>query len=417
MIHTIHKAKYVLTDPDALLDDAGVGVLEDGRISGIIPFESISGYPESAVAEWGSAVIMPGLVNCHAHLELTSLYNRLPRKGAFTEWLSRLIHLRRSMEDAELQSSINDGISRSLASGTTMIGDISSTGIVRSTARNRTIRKTVFEERIALSPGRAAAVIADIVHILDAAEQDDLYYPGLSPHAPYTVSGELYRGLADLARKRKIPLATHIAETEAEIEFLQSGSGEFRDFLKAVNALPPDWNPPGLPPIPYLDSLGVLGPGCLLVHCNYMDPDSIRLVADSGSSIVYCPRSHSFFGHRKHPVRQLLDAGINVALGTDSLASNTSLSLLDEMRFVYKNRKDLTPGEILRAATVNGAKALNADSCTGLLKPGYRADMTVVEVPSDTVKPNASTKILENSGQCIGTIIGGKTAWMKAGIL
>ncbi|MEJ2108794.1 MAG: amidohydrolase family protein, partial [Acidobacteriota bacterium] len=325
----------------------------------------------------------------------------------------KLIAERSSMATTALKASIAKGIDLSLSSGTTTIGDISSTGLVRSAAYNSPIRKVIFEESIALSPNQAQEKVAEVERALETAAADDLFRQGVSPHAPYTASGQLYQGLAALARSRKIPLATHTAETEAEIQFLSTGTGEFRDFLLNMNALPGDWNPPRTSPVSYLHSLGVLKTHCLLIHCNYLDQASIELIAESGNSVVYCPRSHAFFGHGKHPVRRLLDAGIRVALGTDSLASNASLSILDEMRFLAQKRTDLKTEEILKAATVNGANALNLGDETGQLKPGSRADITVLEVPSGMKESKFVEQILEGSGECIGTIIGGNIAWRR----
>jgi len=410
---TIHRAKYVLVDPYVLLQNTALDITEDGRISNIYPWRDSSCNPEDTVVDWGTAVIMPGLINAHVHLELTSLCNQLIRYDSFTDWLSQLISRRRSWSREELQSSIKQGIRLSLASGTTMVGDIASDRIAHNSTCCHQLRQVIFEESIAFSPDQAEENIAHLNRTLTPAESSDLIRHGISPHAPYSVSGALYRGLSELAQHRKMLLTTHIAETEAEVQFLRTGTGEFRDFLQTMNLIPAGWNPPGLLPIPYLHSLGVLGPHCLLVHCNYVDHASIDTVAHSGSSIVYCPRSHAFFGHPQHPIRQLLDAGINIALGTDSLASNTTLSMLDEMRFLAKNRKDLKSEDILQAATLNGAKALNYGSSLGLLKSGYRADMTVLEAPSNMKARQMPDQILEGAGKCIGTIVGGKIAWQK----
>jgi cytosine/adenosine deaminase-related metal-dependent hydrolase len=413
MSETIHRAQYIVADSCTLVPNGGIRILDDGRIAEVAPWNRAARGPSAEVVDWGAAVILPGFINAHAHLELTSLRNRLSRYASFTDWLSQLIALRRSWDTAAVRASIQEGIAQSLASGTTTVGDISSTGIVRSAARSSPIRKVVFEESISLSPGQAGEKIAEVKQALEFPAPGDLFRQGISPHAPYTVSGDLYRGLADLARSCNIPLATHIAETEAEIRFLQTGTGEFMDFLRSMNALPDDWNPPGSLPIPYLHALGVLGTHCLLIHGNYVDRESISRIADSGSSVVYCPRSHAFFGHREHPARKLLDAGVNVALGTDSLASNTSLSMLDEMRFLYRKRNDLKPEEILQAATVNGAKALNFGNDLGKLKPGCWADMTVLELPSNINETRIVEQILEGAGNCSGTVVGGKIIWRK----
>ena len=410
---TIHRAKYILADPYTLLKNGAIEIASTGRIKNIAPWRELSVQPEIKVVDWGAAIVIPGLVNAHVHLELTSLCNKLSRFDSFTDWLSQLISKRRAWTLRQLRSSVREGIAQSLAAGVTTVGEISSSGVTRDLIRDTPLRNVVFEESIAFPPDLAAEKIADMNRTLDTSESGDLYRPGISPHAPYTVSGDLYRGLAELAQLRKLPLATHIAETEEEILFLRKGTGEFRNFLDAMGLLPSNWIAPGLDPVPYLHSLGVLGTNCLLVHCNYLDDESIRLVARTRSSIVYCPRSHAFFHHRKHPIRQLLDAGINVAMGTDSLASNRTLSLLDEMRFLYKERKDIKAEEILQAATRNGAKALGCGGRLGTLGPGNPADMTVLEVPQDIEINAAPDQILEGAGECIGTIVGGRIAWQR----
>ncbi|MBN2320203.1 MAG: amidohydrolase family protein [Acidobacteria bacterium] len=410
----IHRAKYILPDPYTFLKNGAIEITEDGRIASIAPWRELSGPAGNGAVDWGAAIIMPGLVNAHVHMELTSLHNCLPQFHSFTDWLSQLIAKRQAWNLEHFRSSIREGIAQSLAAGTTTVGDVSSSGISRDLTSDSPLRKVIFEESIAFSPDLAVEKIADINRTLDNSKSGDLYEPGVSPHAPYTVSGDLYRGLAELARRRRLPLATHTAETEEEIQFLRNGTGEFRNFLNAMGLIPPGWKAPGLDPIPYLHSLGVLGTNCLLIHCNYLDRDSIKLVAGSHSSIVYCPRSHAFFRHRRHPIRDLLDAGINVALGTDSLASNKTLSMLDELRFLYKERKDLKSEEIMQAATLNGAKALGFGNRLGTLKSGNLADMTILEVPPDMGISNAPDRILEGAGECIGTIVGGRISWQKS---
>src|SRR5207247_10756679 len=147
-------------------------------------------------------------------------------------------------------------------------------------------------------------------------------------------------------------------ETQEELEFLDAGSEEFREFLTTLGVLPDAYQPPRMKPIPYLENLGILESPVLLIHCNYLDPESMAIILRSRSSVVYCPRSHAFFGHAEHPVRKLLDLGINVALATDSLASYDSLSLLDQMRILDRVRKDLKRCEIVLMGSLTGYGAL-----------------------------------------------------------
>jgi cytosine/adenosine deaminase-related metal-dependent hydrolase len=206
-------------------------------------------------------------------------------------------------------------------------------------------------------------------------------------------------------------LMTHVAETRQEVEFLISGTGEIREFLAGLGALPQDWKPPGREPVRYLDELGVLDPDSVLVHCNHLDEDALARIRSRGCSVIYCPRSHAFFRHEAHPVRQLLDAGVNVALGTDSLASNESLSILDEMRFLFRNRKDLKCDEIIRMATWNGAVALNFGGVVGRLRRGYWADLMVLRLPENLSDRNIEAQLLEGAGECLATVVGGAIAW------
>jgi cytosine/adenosine deaminase-related metal-dependent hydrolase len=413
MMRTIHRAKYLLADSNILLKNAALHISNSGRISHIESLHSPLSNPMVKVIDWGSAAIMPGLINAHAHLELTSFNNQLTQFNSFTDWILQLIRRRQTWTEADFISSAKEGASLALASGTTLIGDISASGVLWEAAKNENLRRVLFEEVVALSPNQANRVVSRLNLLLESSDLHPLLIHAVSPHAPYSVSPELYRHTARLAQQRGMLLTTHIAETKAELQFLQTGSGEFRSFLERIGALPINWDPPALAPIPYLDSLGVLGRFCLLVHANYLDRESIEMISHSQSNVVYCPRSHDFFGHEKHPIRQLLDSAINVAMGTDSLASNSSLSMIDEMRYLYKKRKDVQPEEIFRAATQNGAIALGFRNSLGRIKRGYWADLSVLGLPKGIGPKNLLHQILEGAGECIATVVQGRVAWQK----
>jgi len=415
MLRTIHRAKYILVEPDRLMQNASIHVSMSGRISRIEPWHSANHKREAI--DWGSSIIIPGLVNAHTHLELTSLHNQLTQFKSFTDWISQLINRRSSWSRENYISSTAKGIQLSLASGVTLAGDISSSGTGWNPLCGEDFRRVIFKEVIAHSPDLTNQVLSQLNLLLKEIHPNPLLAHGISPHAPYSVSPELYRRSAELARNRGIPLATHVAETQAELQFLQSGTGEIRDFLDRMGVLPAHWTPPESTPIAYLDALGLLGPSCLLVHCNYLDEQSIIKILDTHSTVVYCPRSHDFFGHKDHPIRQLLDSGVNVALGTDSLASNSSLSMIDEMRFLYRNRKDVTPEEIFRAATASGAAALGYGGVLGRLRRGYWADMAVLELPQNLVPKDLLHQVLEGAGACIATVIKGKIVFKTASAL
>ncbi len=411
MIRTIHKAKFALAETDLLLQDAAIHVCEPGRICRVEPWRGAKRDPEIEVIDWGSAVIMPGLVNTHTHLELTRLHGQISALSSFTGWLSQVIEKRRDWTREDYAQSVRHGAEMALASGTTLVGDISAGGASATALIGESLRKVVFEEILGLAPSKAQSALAALEDRFASLEPTPLLTQGVSPHAPYSVSPDLYRGAAELAHSKAMPLATHLAETNAEIQLLDSGTGEYRDFLTRLGVLPEDWKPPGLAPVPYLESLSVLDHSPLLIHCNYLDAESIARILSRRCSVVYCPRSHAFFGHQAHPVRELLNAGVNVALGTDSLASNDSLSMLDEIRYLYRTRKDLKSDEILRMATLNGAAALRFGGVLGRLRRGFWADMTVLELPANTHAKYLTTQILEGAGECLATIVQGKIAW------
>lgn len=415
MIRTIHRADFVLAEADLLLQNAAVHVGDPGRICRVEPWSKVPSGPDVRVVDWGSAILMPGLINAHTHLELTQLHNQLTGLRSFTEWLSEVIRRRREWTDEECAASVRKGAQMVLASGTTLVGDISASGLSGTALRGQKLRRVLFEETLGLGPAAAEPALASVKLRHSRLEADPLTTRGVSPHAPYSVSPDLFRAVAELARRASLPLAIHLAETPAEIELLRSGTGEFREFLSRLGVLPEGWEPPGLGPVQYLASLGLLLQSPILIHCNYLDADSIARILQCRCSVVYCPRSHAFFGHDPHPVRKLLDAGINVALGTDSLASNDSLSMLEEIRVLHRTRKDLKSEEILRMATLNGAAALHFGGKLGRLRRGFWADMTALELPKDTGAKYLVKQILEGAGECKATIVGGEVAWSKTG--
>ncbi len=312
------------------------------------------------------AALLPGFVNAHTHLELTSV--RLP-PAPFLDWLPGMMQARRTLSAEDYASAAAEGIRLLSADGTTSVGDFGSTEDV--------------VEALGIA-GFRGLVLREFTGSTDPAEVEAFPWRpsppglrrGLAPHAPYSVPEGRLRAVG---RQSGIPLAVHASELEEEVRLLESGAGPLADFLDR-NGFPRP--PAGLRPVPYLASCGVLRPGALAVHANYLDAADIACLAASGASVAYCPGSHAFFGHRDHPLPRLLEAGINVALGTDSLASNDALSMRREMRKASEVFPGIPLERILAMATLGGARALGLAHEAGSLEIGKAADLVAVQATS-----------------------------------
>jgi cytosine/adenosine deaminase-related metal-dependent hydrolase len=297
------------------------------------------------------------------------------------------------------------GVDESLRSGTTTIVDHSYTAASLASLRETGIRAHLVFEMIALRESRIPGFERAYRKLRRTCRGDPRVRVGVAPHAPYTASADLYRAARRWIGKREI-LSTHLAEHRAEKELLLRGTGDLRWLLEKRKMGVERWVPPKVSPFGFLMDLGVLQTGTLLVHCNYADAKDIEILRETGMPVVYCPRSHAFFGHPRHPVGRYRKAGIPVALGTDSLASNRTLSILDEMRFLAGNRRDLSARALLEMATRDGARALGAHREMGRLAPRYRADLVAVSLAGgDGAPPEA--RLLQERSRIILTVVDG----------
>lgn len=337
----------------------------------------------------GPSLLMPGLVNAHCHLELSTYHGSLPPSDLWT-WLGGLVRLRFQPDAAEReQAAVPAAVQSMIESGTTCVGDISRAEWLPSTLAGLPIRKVCYIELIsgAMSPPADMDQLQE--RLLACPTNDPLLVPAVSPHAPYTVTQEDLRSCCELARQRGLPLAIHLAETREEVTWLRTAAGPIADWHRRVFRHPPV--SPGASPSEYImamlcsqqaDPSPPVPSASALIHMNYADDwqQLCRLPQDYRPAIVYCPRSHRFFGHQPHPFRQMLAAGLSVAIGTDSAASHRAdeaspLSLLDELRWMHASSPEIPPLALLEMATRHGAKSLGLSDTIGRLLPGFQADI------------------------------------------
>ncbi len=350
--------------------ERGVVTICGDRITAVEP-RGIS----TADLDLGNAAILPGLVNAHTHLDLSGLHVPIPFTGDFTAWLRAVIAHRRGLQPNQVRDHVRAGLAESLAHGVTLLGDISGAGLSWPVLAQAPLRAVVFLELLGLTAERAEQAGAAAVDWLATCVPTPTCRPGLSSHAPYSVRSDLFAAAASLARTRRLPLATHLAETLDELHLLRTHQGPFAGFLEQLGV----WDPAGLVgDVPQVLTLHKGVSPLLLIHGNYLDPALLR---GRPVAVVYCPRTHAWFGHLPHPFPQLLAQGTCVALGTDSRASSPDLDLLAEARFLVQKYPEVPPAAVLRMATLNGALALGWADETGSLEPGKSADLVVLPLP------------------------------------
>lgn len=379
---TTYRARWILPVERPPIEN-GYLVVEDDSIAELGKATPATGSAQ----DLGDVVLMPGLVNVHTHLEFSQLARPLGEAQSLTlpEWI-RLVIAERKRKRYSPATAIQGGLRESLAAGVTTLGEISTSP---PDAYAGPANLMLFQEVIGFSTGRIESVFGE----LEARLNVSTHFPmGISPHAPYTVHPDLLRRIVALARQRNLPVAMHLAESPEELDLLQHGRGLFQELLEARSMWDPDAIPPGTTIEQYLAVLAD-APRGLVIHGNYLSQSEIKFLAarPATMAVVYCPRTHNFFGHRPYPLEQLLAAGVTVALGTDSRASNPDLRLLDEARLVAAKHTGLSAQRIVELATLAGARALGMANRLGSLAPGKQADIIAIpcssmpEDPYDTI--------------------------------
>lgn len=343
----------------------------------------------SEVEDLGNVAILPGLVNAHTHLEFSDLTSPIgePRMG-LVAWIRRVIAYRREAMPVG-GGAVAMGLQQSVRLGTTTLAEIAQPGWPAQALDKPACEATVLMELIAPRVERVAAAIELARQHLTAAAGQTLWRPGLSPHAPYSAHPELLRQVVALSATHHVPVAFHLAESHEEMELLETGGGPFEDLLVSLGAWDPTAFWPGMTSLDYLHILA-RAERALVIHGNYLGDDEIAMLAENRDrmAVVYCPRTHAWFGHKPYPLEKLLAAGALVALGTDSRASSPDLSLLAEMRTVAQRHPAVRRDAVLQLGTRGGARALGRERI-GSLEPGHWANLAVVALPErDAADPH-----------------------------
>ena len=407
---TIYSARWVLPVSTSPIENGAVAI-EGSRIAAVGPrSEIIERFPEFRVDDFGEAVILPGLINTHTHLELTAMRGYLENEEAdFFAWLRKLTFARlERLTPDDLQVSATWGACEAVRAGITCVADASDSALMSMRALlDVGLRGVVYQE----SFGPDARLAAENFEKLKVKLQElraietRLVRAGVSPHAPYTVCGPQLEMIADLAKAENLPVMMHAAESEAEELFLREGCGVFAEGLARRSI---EWKAPGISTIQYLKQFGILQTFPVLAHCIRVDDEDIETLRNNHVTVAHCPKSNAKLGHGRAPLGKFLEAGVIVGLGSDSVASNNTCDILEEARFATllarAGGSDISAEDALKAATLGGE-----------LTEGAQADLAVVSLRGVHQMPNydpVTTLIFSSSGRdVVLTVIAGREVY------
>lgn len=407
---TIYSARWVLPGSAAAIENGAVAV-EGQRIAGVGPAaEIVAQFPEARIESLGEAVILPGLVNTHTHLELTAFRGYLEKEETdFFAWLRKLTLARMErMTPDDIRVSAAWGACEAVRAGITCVADASDSGLQSMLALQEVgLRGVVYQESFGPDARLAQENFEKLKLKLGElrAQESELVRAGVSPHAPYTVCRPQLELIAELALAEGLSLMMHAAESEAEDLLLRDGCGPFAEGLarRSIN-----WQTPGMSTIQYLKQVGILATQPLLAHCIRVDDDDIETLRATGSAVAHCPKSNAKLGHGRAPFAKFIAAGVTVGLGSDSVASNNTCDIIEEARFATL---------LSRAAGdhLSIEQALQATNFGSELREGARADLIAVNITGVHQTPGydpAATLIFSSSGRdVILTVIDGREVY------
>ena len=382
MVVAVYAARWVLP-VDAMPIEDGEVVIEDGVIAAVRPART----PASGRRDLGEAVLMPGLVNAHSHLEYTALRGFL-EDVPFFPWIRALTAAKAALTPEDWLWSARLGAMECLAAGVTTLGDNTDAGVTMRVLAETGLRGTVYQELFGIDHREPVAPILESLRVKIAAHRrlaSDRVSVGVSPHALYTIRPALFAALNEYVAGEGLPTSLHIAESGSESALTERGEGPFAEMYTRRGIT---WEAPRTTPTRYAADLGTLGPNTLAVHCVHQTLEDIALLAATGAAVIHCPKSNAKLGAGVAPLAAWLRTpGLRLGLGTDSAVSNNTLDLFEEMRFALLMQRAatqeveaVTARDVVHMATLGGAEAMGLSHLIGSLTPGKRGDMIAVRL-------------------------------------
>ncbi len=386
--------------------------ISGSRIAAIGSWKDFARETGVEIIDLGDSILLPGLVNAHCHLDYTNMAGRLPPQKLFTDWIKLMLAAKAEWNYTEFAESWINGAQMLLRTGTTTVADFEAVPELLPDVWNATpLRVISLLELTGVKSRRSPQLI--LQEALDRIDElpKSHSFAGLAPHAPYSTAPELIHLTAAAARERRLPISIHVAESDLEFEMFAHARGEMFDWLRRNGR---DHSDCGIgSPVQHLERNGALAENLLAVHLNYLANDDAALLAARKVSVAHCSRSHFYFQHAPFPFEKLMAAGVNVCLGTDSLATvykrrkeTVELSLFDEMKQFAAVHPAIAPEKIVQMATVNGAQALGLGGQIGELIADASADL--ISIPFSGDLSGANDAIVQHSGAVASTMISGE---------
>jgi aminodeoxyfutalosine deaminase len=377
----IVRARAVVTTEGPPIENGAVAISQD-RVVDVGRFPEVSRrYSDKEIVDLGEQALMPGLINAHCHLDYTCLHGKIPRQKSFTNWIRAINAEKSKLSAGDYVASINEGFVEAKRFGTTTIANLTAFPELIRQLPDAPIRVWWFAELIDVrSPSRTNELVDSAIESLKSAQNY-----GLAPHALFTASKNLYQRCERSGKD--VLLTTHLAESREEMEMFRDASGPLYEFMKSIGRDMDDCGheTPLERFFKVRDSSSALHSArndndWLVAHLNKLTESDFELLEKMRTKfhVVHSPRSHDYFGHSRFPFKQLRALGFNVCLGTDSLASNESLSLFAEMRAFQRNEPAISPEKIFEMVTVTPASALRQQNGLGRIRPGFRADLIAI---------------------------------------
>ena len=409
----ILRAKIVLPVTAPPIEDGAV-FIDGHKIRSVTPWKELRPHLREKTIDLGDVILLPGLVNPHCHLDYTDMAGELSPPKLFTDWIASITAAKAAWSYSDYARSWLRGAHQLLKSGTTTVGDTECMPDLLPEVWDATpLRIFSFLEMTGIRSRRPPKeILHEAVETL-ATLRHPRHRAALSPHAPYSTLPELLRLTARLAQKRKWRVSIHVAESAQEFDMFQHAQGEMHDWLKRNGRDNSDCGHGS--PVAHLARNRLLGENVLAIHVNFLARGDATLLAKNRTHVIHCPRSHDYFKHPKFERERLANAGVNLCLATDSLATvrkngkpKPELDMFAEMRALADQDASISPEEILRMATINGARALGLAGKIGEISADASADLIAIPFSGKPTRLNEA--VLAHVGNVTASLIEGRWA-------